>query len=309
MLARNSQITLRMNQTRQGYWSAVGCYAIWGVMPIYMRLLQSVPPTQIVAHRIIWSCVILLVLLGFKKSFKPLITAALNPKLLAVYAFSALCVSLNWMLYVWGVNNGFVVETSLGYFINPLVSVLLGVIVLGERLYRLQTLAVIVAGLGMAYVGFSYGSIPWVAIAIAITFGLYGLIRKMGPLGASHGLTLETLILLPVAFGYLFLMTSDHGGSFLHHGWSMELLLVGAGFITTIPLLLFNSAAQKISLVFMGIFQYIAPSMQFLLGVFFFHEPVNQNNLIGFILVWCGLLIFAFDSLQRYRKNKKLAKE
>jgi chloramphenicol-sensitive protein RarD len=293
-----------MNQTHRGYWSAIGCYAIWGVMPIYMRWLQALPPIQIVAHRIIWSCLILFILLGLKKSFRPLITAVLTPKLLGIYTISALCVSSNWMLYVWGVNNGFMVETSLGYFINPLVSVLLGVLVLGERLHRLQTVAVIVAVFGVVYVGFSYSSVPWLAIAVAITFGLYGLIRKMGPLGASHGLTLETLILLPVAFAYLFLMENDHGGSFLRHGWRMELMLVGAGLFTTVPLLLFNSAAQKISLIFLGIFQYISPSMQFLLGVFLYHEPVNQNNLIGFMLVWCGLLIFAFDSLQRYRKNR-----
>jgi len=291
-----------MNQVQKGYWQAMGAYAIWGLMPIYMKWLQAVPPTQIVAHRIIWSCAILLVLLGFKRSYQPLWAAAKNPKLLLIYAFSALCVSLNWMLYVWGVNNGFIVETSLGYFINPLVSVLLGVIVLRERLTKMQTLAVLMAGLGMVYVGFSYGSIPWIAIIIAISFGLYGLIRKMGPLGASHGLSLETLILLPLAFGYLYFMTPDHGSSFLHHGWHLELLLVGAGFITTIPLLMFNAAAQSISLVLMGIFQYIAPTLQFLVGVLVFKEALNYHNLIGFILVWSGLLIFGIDSWRRYRQ-------
>lgn len=291
-----------MNQTQQGYWSAVGCYTIWGVMPIYMRLLKTVPATQIVTHRIVWSCIILLALLHFKKSLKHLFQK-ISWKLVGVYTLSALCVATNWLLYVYGTNHGQVTEVSLGYFINPLINVLLGVLVLRERLRAWQMVAVLLASVGVAYLGITYGSFPWIALGLGFSFGFYGLIRKMAPLGASQGLTLETLMLLPIALLYLSYLTVNDQNAFGQQGLHIDLLLIGAGLITTVPLLMFNHAAQRISLTLMGVFQYIGPTLQFLVGVFIYDEPVSHAVLTGFMFVWSGLVVFALEGAWRHRRS------
>lgn len=289
-----------MHQSRQGYWSAIGCYVIWGIMPIYMRLMKSVPPLQIVTHRLLWSFLILLGVLWVGKNLKSLMTVV-TPKLLGIYTLSALCIASNWLLYVLGTNQGQITEVSLGYFINPLVSVLLGVIVLSERLRPLQIAAVSLGAVGVAYLSYSYGAIPWLAIGLALSFGFYGLIRKMAPLGATQGLGLETAILLPFAMIYMTYLVSTSQSAFLNQGWGIDLLLMSAGLVTTVPLLLFNNAAQKISLTLMGVFQYIGPSLQFLIGIFIYDEPISHEVLTGFICVWVGLFIFAMEGFWRHQ--------
>ena len=295
-----------MHQSRQGYWSAIGCYVIWGVMPIYMRLMKSVPPLQIVTHRLLWSCLILLGILWFSKNLKSLISV-ITPKLLAIYTLSALCIGSNWLLYVLGTNQGQVTEVSLGYFINPLVSVLLGVVVLGERLRPWQIAAVGLGVIGVSYLSYSYGSIPWLALGLALSFGFYGLIRKMAPLGATQGLGLETFILLPFALAYMTYLMFTHQSAFTNQGWGIDLLLLSAGLVTTVPLLLFNNAAQKISLTLMGVFQYIGPSLQFLIGIFLYDEPISHEVLTGFICVWVGLFIFAMEGFWRHQTRSRNA--
>lgn len=296
-----------MQQSGQGYWSAIGCYVIWGVMPIYMRLMKSVSPLQIVTHRLLWSFLILLGILAIGKNLKPLIKK-ITPKLLGIYTLSALCIASNWLLYVMGTNEGQVVQVSLGYFINPLVSVVLGVVVLGERLRPWQIAAVSLGGVGVAYLSYSYGSIPWLSLGLAFSFGFYGLIRKMAPLGATQGLGLETFILLPFAVIYMIYLTDMHQSAFLNQGLGIDLLLMSAGIVTTVPLLLFNNAAQKISLTLMGVFQYIGPSLQFLIGIFLYDEPISHQVLTGFICVWVGLFIFAMEGFWRHQtRDRKLS--
>jgi chloramphenicol-sensitive protein RarD len=215
---------------------------------------------------------------------------------MGLYSIAAVLLSVNWLVYVWGVNAGFIVETSLGYFINPLFCVLLGVVFLGERLRTLQWLPVALATAGVIYLTLTYGRPPWIALSLAVSFGLYGLVKKLAPLGSLYGLTLETAIVFPVALIYLTAVDSSGTGAFLHEGARKDHLLIGAGVVTTIPLLMFASAARLIPLSVIGILQYIAPTIQFLIGVFIYHEPFDRSRLIGFGLVWIALIIFWVES-------------
>jgi chloramphenicol-sensitive protein RarD len=218
--------------------------------------------------------------------------AALRRRTLAIYLAAAVLLSVNWLVYVWGVNAGFIVETSLGYFINPLVNVLLGVVFLRERLRPWQWVPVGLAAIGVTYLTLSYGSLPWIALTLAFTFGIYGLVKKVAPLNSLHGLTLETGMLFLPAVAYLIVAEVDGQGKFLHTGLVENLLLVLAGLVTTVPLLLFAGAARRIPLSLMGILQYIAPTLQFVLGVLVYHEVFDQTRAIGFGIVWTALVIF-----------------
>jgi chloramphenicol-sensitive protein RarD len=200
--------------------------------------------------------------------------------------------SINWLVYVWGVNSGFIVETSLGYFINPLISVLLGVLFLHERLRTMQWVPVGLATAGVLYLTFTYGRLPWIALSLALSFGIYGLVKKIAPLGSLYGLTLETALVFPIALLYLALVQFQGTGAFLHQGPPTDLLLIGTGAVTSIPLLMFASAARQIPLTMVGVLQYIAPTLQFLIGVFLYHEPFDHTRLIGFSLVWVALISF-----------------
>jgi chloramphenicol-sensitive protein RarD len=219
-----------------------------------------------------------------------------KPKTVGIYSIASVLLSVNWLIYVWGVNAGFIVETSLGYFINPLFSVLLGVVFLRERLRTLQWLPVVLAAAGVIYLTLTYGRPPWIALSLAVSFGLYGLVKKLAPLGSLYGLTLETAILFPIALLYLTFVDFSDTGAFLHESALTDVLLIGAGAVTTIPLLMFASAARQIPLTVIGILQYIAPTIQFLIGVFIYHEPFDQSRLIGFGLVWIALIIFWVES-------------
>lgn len=276
----------------KGILNGILAYALWGFFPIYWKLLHDVPAVQVIGHRIAWSFVLLTGVILFRGKWREFRLAALTPKTIGIYSIAAVLLSVNWLIYVWGVNAGFIVETSLGYFINPLLNVLLGVIILRERLRSMQWVPVALAALGVLFLTLAYGRLPWIALSLAFSFGFYGLVKKIAPLGSLYGLTLETGIVFPVALVYLAVMEFTGAGAFLHADAWTDLLLIGAGAVTTIPLLLFSSAARQIPLTVVGILQYIAPTLQFLIGVFLYHEPFDQSRLIGFGLVWLALIIF-----------------
>ena len=276
----------------KGIWNALTVYVMWGFFPIYWKLLQDVPALQVIGHRIGWSFLLLMTVILFTKQWKDFRSVALKPKIIGIYAIAGILLSVNWLIYVWGVNSGFIVETSLGYFINPLISVLLGVVFLHERLRAMQWIPIGLAAAGVIYLTVTYGRLPWIALSLAFSFGIYGLVKKLAPLGSLYGLTLETALVFPIAFVYLAFAQSTGAGAFLQNNLVTDILLIGTGVVTSIPLLLFASAVRQIPLTMIGILQYIAPTLQFLIGVFLYHEPFDQSRLIGFSLVWLALIIF-----------------
>ena len=288
-----------------GIWYAMGAYALWGFFPIYWKWLQQVPATQLIAHRIGWSFVLLMIVIIATKQRKKF-RSTLTWRVLGVYFVSGVLLSINWLIYIWGVNSGYIVETSLGYFINPLLSVLMGVIFLRERLRPAQWFPIGLAAFGVIYLTWAYGSLPWIALSLAFSFGLYGLVKKISPLGSLYGLTLETgLVFLP-AVGYLIFVESTGQGAFGHTGFVSDLLMIGGGVVTTIPLLMFASAAKRIPLTMVGIMQYIAPTLQFLIGIFVYKEAFTTTKLIGFSIVWIALIIFWGENMLAYRAQKAL---
>ena len=277
---------------RKGIWNGIAAYLMWGLFPIYWKLLHEVPALQVIGHRISWSFILLMSLILLTQQWQNFRSAALVPKIIGIYAIAGILLTVNWLIYVWGVNSGFIVETSLGYFINPLISVLLGVLLLRERLRIMQWVPVGLAALGVIYLTVTYGRLPWIALSLAFSFGIYGLVKKLAPLGSLYGLTLETALVFPLALIYLVFVQFTGTGAFLHHGVLTDILLVGTGAVTSIPLLMFASAARQIPLTMVGVLQYIAPTLQFLIGVFVYHEQFGQSRLIGFSLVWLALIIF-----------------
>ena len=286
----------------KGIWYGIAAYAMWGFFPIYWKLLHDVPALQLLGHRIAWSFLLLLAYVLLTKKWNDFRSVAFDRKTLGIYAVAGVLLSLNWLIYVWGVNAGFIVETSLGYFINPLLSVLFGVIFLREKLRPMQWLPVIIAAIGVAYLTITYGRPPWIALSLAFTFGLYGLVKKLSPLGSVFGLTLETGIVFPAALVYLIFVQANGTGGFLHDGLTVDLLLIGAGVVTTIPLLMFASAAKEIPLNMIGVLQYFAPTIQFLIGVFVYKEPFDTTRFIGFGIVWLALIIFWVENVSAHRK-------
>lgn len=287
-----------------GIWYALGAYVLWGTLPVYWKLLEQVPALEVLGHRIGWSFVLLTLVIVASGRWKEF-HANLNRRIFGAYTIASLLLSVNWLVYIWAVNAGYIVETSLGYFINPLLYVVLGMIFLGERLRPAQWIPVGLAAVGVIYLTYAYGSLPWIALTLAFSFGFYGLIKKRSPLGSLFGLTLETGLVLPAALVYLVYLEMHRQGFFGHAGARLDLLLIGAGAVTSIPLLLFASAAKRISLTMVGIMQYIAPSMQFLLGVFVYKEAFDTTKLIGFSIVWVALIIFWWEGVYSRRNTRK----
>lgn len=279
----------------KGMLYGIGAYALWGFFPIYWKLLHHVPALQLLGHRIGWSFLLLLGVIFVTKQWDEF-RKTLNARTIRIYLIAALLIGVNWLTYVWAVNAGFIVETSLGYFINPLLSVLMGVIFLGERLRSAQWIPVILAAIGVAYLTFVYGQPPWIALLLAFSFGFYGLVKKLAPLGPLYGLTLETGILFLPALAYLGFVQADNTAAFLHSGILSDILIIGAGLVTTVPLLMFASAAKQIPLSMIGVLQYLAPTIQFLIGVFLYKEDFDQSHLIGFSIVWLALIIFWMEN-------------
>jgi len=280
----------------KGVWYGIGAYTLWGVFPIYWKTLHVVPALEVIGHRICWSFFLLGIYIVATGQWVEFRSTAMHAKIVGIYAIASVLLTVNWLIYVWGVNAGFIVETSLGYFINPLLSVLLGVLFLRERLRPTQWVPVGLAALGVAYLAFVYGRLPWIALSLAFSFGFYGFVKKLSPLGSLYGLTLETGIVFPVALLYVGYLGFVGSGSFLHAGTKINLFLIGAGAVTTIPLLLFASAARQIPLSIVGLLQYIAPTIQFLIGIFVYKEAFDLKHFVGFAIVWMALLIFAAES-------------
>jgi chloramphenicol-sensitive protein RarD len=279
-----------------GLWHGVGAYVLWGALPIYWKLLADVPPVQIVAHRVLWSFAVLLLLVAATRRWSALRSAMTRP-VAAIYTAAAALIAINWLIYIWAVISGYLLEASLGYFITPLVNVLLGVAVLRERLRPLQWVSVALAAAGVLQLTYVYGALPWIALVLAVTFGLYGLVKKRAPLGAIDGMTLETGVVVPPAAVYLAATEAAGTGMFAQAPALTQTLLVGGGPVTLLPLVLFASAAQRVSLSALGILQYIAPTMQFLLGTLVFDEPFTRVQLIGYVLVWVGLGVFTVEGV------------
>jgi chloramphenicol-sensitive protein RarD len=284
----------------KGILYGIGAYALWGFFPIYWKLLHHVPALQLLGHRIGWSFLMLMAVIfatGQWADFR----STFNARTLRVYSIAAILIGVNWLTYVWAVNAGFIVETSLGYFINPLLSMLMGMVFLRERLRPAQWIPVGLAAIGVIYLTAIYGRLPWIALLLAFSFGFYGLVKKLAPLGSLYGLTLETGILFLPALLYLAFAEINGSAAFLHTGLTSDLLMVGAGIVTTIPLLMFASAARRIPLTMVGILQYIAPTLQFLLGVFVYKEEFDLAHFIGFSIVWLALVIFWIENYFAHR--------
>jgi len=295
-----------------GFWSGVAAYTIWGLVPLYWKLLKHVPAIQVLGHRIVWSLAVLIILVaamrrGGRATFGGgratlgggrATLGAVSGRVVGLYAIAAALIAVNWFLYIYAVNAGFIVETSLGYYITPLVNVLFGVVVFHERMRPAQWVAIAMAAVGVVQLTFAYGALPWIAFGLAASFGSYGLAKKKAPLDPVEGLTLETAILAPVAILFLIMLHRSGEGAFLRTGATIDVLMIGGGLVTTVPLLLFAAAVRTVPLSVIGILQYIGPTLQFLLGVFVYHEPFSRTQLVGFSIVWTALAIYAGDSLR-----------
>jgi chloramphenicol-sensitive protein RarD len=282
-----------------GLLFGLGAYSIWGFLPIYFKVAAAASPIEMLAHRVVWALV-LLIGLSWQQGLLGEVRAALRPgRTFALLVASTVLIAINWLVYIWAVVNGLILEGSLGYFINPLVNVLLGVIVLKERLERPVVVAVLVAAAGVAWLTFQVGHPPWVALTLAVSFGLYGLLRKLAPVGAVTGLTVETLLLAPLAVAYLLWAWATGRATFLSGSTARDLLLVLAGPLTAVPLLLFTGAARRLPLSTLAFLQYLSPTLQFLVAVFLYREPFTAARGVAFACIWAGLVIFAVYSLRR----------
>jgi chloramphenicol-sensitive protein RarD len=298
-----------MSETRldgRGLAAGAIAFTIWGLFPLYLYPLRVVPALQVIMHRISWSCLFVLGFMLWRGELGRLGGILVRAPLLLRLLTSALLISSNWLVYVWGVTHGHVVDTSLGYYINPLFNVVLGVLVLRERLDVWQWSAVALAGIAVLYLTVQAGHPPWIACTLAVTFGLYGLLRKMISVDALPGLATETLLLMPVAVGYLLWCAWHGSGAFAADGPAVTALLIGSGLVTAVPLFLFAFAARRLPYSTVGVLQYIGPTLQLLIGVWLFHESFAPRAL-GFILIWLALLIYAIDGVRSARAASALA--
>lgn len=288
----------------KGTLSGIAAYSLWGLFPIYWRWLESVPAIQILAHRIVWSLVFVVGILLVQKDLAWMKSTVRDRRTLGIYTLAAILLSINWFTYIWAVNAGFVVEASLGYFINPLVNFMLGVIFFKEKLRAGQVAAVILAVLGVVYLTINYGSLPWISLVLAFSFGMYGLIKKSASLESIHGFSLETAVLFLPALAFLLYQGAAGTGAFLQQGTVTTLLLILAGPVTSIPLILFGFAARNIPLSMLGFIQYITPTLQLLLGVYVYNEPFPTSRLVGFSIIWLALLLYTVEGVYSNRRLK-----
>ena len=284
----------------------MAAYGLWGLLPIFFKLLHAVTPVEVVAQRVIWSLVLIVGVLAARRNLGALGAALRDRRIVLPLTASALFIGFNWLVYVWSVNNGHVIAASLGYFLNPLVNVALGVLVLKERLRRGQAIAITIAAVGVAIMAAAAFTTLWISVGLAVSFALYGLVRKLTPVAPMVGLGAETLLLAPLAFAYL-LWLWGHGGISLGQDSDTSSLLIFSGALTTVPLILFAMAAQRLPLTTLGLIQYLAPTLQFLCGVLLYGEKLTQGQMISFALIWLGLILFATDSLAAARKNRLAA--
>ena len=278
---------------------------MWGLFPLYWPLLEPTPAIQILAHRMLWSLVFVAGVLAVRRRWQFAAALRRDHRRLGLLTVAAVLVSVNWGIYIWGVNAGHVVETSLGYFVNPLVSIALGVLVLKEKLRRVQWVAVAIGTLAVAVIAFDYGRLPWIALALAFSFGGYGLVKKLAATPALESMAVETAVMAPPALLFLVVMELQGSGSFGHVAIGTDLLLVAAGAVTAIPLLCFAAGTRRVPLTVMGLLQYVTPVLQFAVGVYVRHEPLPTSELIGFGLVWVALLVLAASEIAQWRRRAR----
>ncbi|MGV3001956.1 EamA family transporter RarD [Vibrio sp.] len=296
-----------LKRTQQGVLLAVLAYLMWGIAPIYFKALGDVPPFEILCHRIIWSFVFLAALLYFTNGW-PTVKETLRSKTKVIYLLiTSVTIGANWLVFIWAISIGHMLDASLGYYINPLFNVLLGMIFLSETLRKLQWFAVALATIGVLVQLVVFGSVPIIAIMLALTFGVYGLLRKKVNLDAFTGLFIETLVLLPIAFLYLFAIADTATSHLGTNTLTLNVLLISAGIVTTLPLLCFAGAAVRLRLATLGFIQYIGPSLMFILAVFVYDEAFTADKIITFACIWAALIVFTWDGLKNNSNNKKLA--
>jgi chloramphenicol-sensitive protein RarD len=289
-----------------GVTYAATAFLIWGLSPIYWKELRTVPALETIMHRVVWSFLFLIFVLTFQKCWNEFVTILKTRRTLLTLLFTTIIISSNWLIFIWAVNHEYVLQTSLGYYIAPLVNVLLGMVFLKERLRPLQSASVVLAGIGVLYLTIHYGQFPWVSLSLAITFGFYGLIRKVLAVSSTVGLSVEMLLLSGPAAAYLFYLNSVGLGSFFRMSVKLDLFLMASALFTALPLLLFTRGARRIHLTTLGFLQYIAPSCFFLLAVFLFKEPISSAQVWTFILIWVALCIYSTDSVRYYRRVAQL---
>ena len=297
-----------MSNLNKGLAPAASAFAIWGLFPLYFHLLHEVSALQVIAQRIAWSCVFVLAWMAVRHELPVLRAVLTNRGVVLRLTATAALITTNWLAYVWGVLHGHVVETSLGYFIGPLVNVLLGVVLLSERLTTPQWSAVGLAAIGVTYLTFMAGGLPWIALILAFSFACYGLLRKVVKVESLPGLATETLLLAPIAVGYLLWCQQAGSGAMGHHGGLIDALLIASGPLTAIPLFLFAYSTRLLPYSTVGVLQYIAPTLQFLCGVLVLHEPFDRTRAIGFTLIWSALIIYAVDGVRQSHKQQNAAR-
>jgi len=300
-----SQGEKKRSDTVFGVVYAASAFFIWGISPIYWKALRAVPALEIILHRMVWSFFFLVPLILVMRRWTDFIDVLKNYRTLLMLLFTALIIGANWLLYIWAVNNDNLLQASLGYYINPLVNVVLGMVFLKERLRPPQILAVLLATAGVVYLTIYYGEFPWVALALAVSFGLYGLIRKTAPVGSLAGLTVETLLLSIPALVYLFYLDGQGAGHIFRVGLKVDLLLMGCALATAIPLLFFTLGTRRLYLSTVGLLQYINPSCMFLMAVLLFREPFEKAQGVTFIFIWTALAIYSTDSIRYFKRQEQ----
>jgi chloramphenicol-sensitive protein RarD len=286
-------------ERRTGLAYGLAAYGAWGVFPIYLKAVRTVPILEVLCHRVVWALAILLVLTGVRGELRAVADALRHRRALLVLSGSTVFIALNWLVYIYSVTHDRILESSLGYYINPLISVLLGVVLLRERLEPLMKAAALLAAAGVVWLAIGLGQLPWISLVLAFSFGLYGLLRKIAPVGALIGLTVETLLLAPLAAGYLVWAEARGRATFLSGRWGIDVLLLLAGPVTAIPLLCFAAAARRLPLSTIGFMQYISPTLQFLLAVTVYGEPFDRARAGAFACIWVAVALFGFDSVRR----------
>lgn len=292
-------------RSRHGVLFAIAAYTIWGLAPIYFKWLQQIPALEILAHRIIWSFVLvllLIVVLGRFDRIKPVLKNRVYMLRLTIATF---LLGGNWFLFIWAVNNNHILDASLGYYINPLLNVAIGMMFFAERMRKIQLVAILLALTGVVIQIVSFGSVPWIALTLACSFAIYGAIRKRLPVDSITGLWLETAILLPIVLIYYGAFAEAQSFNLVTNGWQLNLLLVAAGIVTTAPLLCFTAAAQRLRYSTLGFFQYIGPSLMFVLAIWLYGEPLAADKLITFAMIWTALAIYSIDTLVHQQRSKR----
>ncbi len=285
--------------------SGLLAFGVWGSLVLYWKTLGNVPAFEIMTHRMVWSLLCVMLIAIFCGYLKDILSALKNFKILKYACMASVLIGTNWYLYIWSVNNGKIVEASLGYYINPLLSVLIGRIFLKEKLTRLQIFAILIAAGGVFYSVLAYGKFPWLSLSLALTFAAYGYLKKNIKANVITGLFIETLILFPFATFFLLWTMADGQNSFLQYSLETQLLLMGSGVVTITPLLFFSYASKRVQLATLGLMQYIAPSTKLLIGVYIFHEPINEATMVTLICIWIALALYTWCSIEQYRKLQK----